>query len=135
MRERGFGHVVNVSTMGAQIGPTPRFPAYLASKAALDAFADAAAPETLHDGIHWTTVYMPLVRTPMIDPSPHYRGMPSLSAREASNLVADAIERRPRRVSTRLGDAGELAQRVSPRISDRVMNLGYRRSPDSPDPG
>jgi NAD(P)-dependent dehydrogenase (short-subunit alcohol dehydrogenase family) len=130
MRERGFGHIVNISTMGTQVGPSPRFPAYLASKAALDAFADSAAPETLHDGIHWTTVYMPLVRTPMIDPSPHYRQFPSLNAREASDMVVDSIVRRPRWSSTRLGDFGEIAYRFSPRLSDRVMNVGYRRSPD-----
>ena len=37
MKERGFGHVVNVSSIGVQTNP-PRFSAYVASKAALDAF-------------------------------------------------------------------------------------------------
>src|SRR5205085_9210239 len=56
MRERGDGHVVNISTMGVEIGPEPRFSAYLASKAALDAFTASAAPETAHDGVGWTPV-------------------------------------------------------------------------------
>jgi len=131
MRERGEGHIVNVSTMGVQIGAAPRFSAYIASKAALDAFADSASPETLHDGVLWTTVYMPLVRTPMIAPTTIYRHMPALSPSQAGDMLVHALVRRPRRVSTALGDLGALMHAVAPGAVDRIMNLGYQLFPES----
>ena len=82
MRERGSGHIVNVSTIGLQTN-TPRFSAYVASKAALDAFSRSIAPEIIDDGVHITTVYMPLVRTPMIAPTKIYDRFPTLSPEEA----------------------------------------------------
>ena len=38
MRDRHSGHIINISTIGLQVN-TPRFAAYVASKAALDAFS------------------------------------------------------------------------------------------------
>ncbi len=70
MRERRFGHIVNISSMGVQIN-TPRFSAYVASKNALDGFSRSIASEIVDDGVAITTVYMPLVRTPMIEPTDH----------------------------------------------------------------
>ena len=126
MRERRDGHVVNISTMGAEIGPGVRFPAYLASKAALDAFTASAAPETAHEGVAWSTVYMPLVRTPMVKPTRAYRSMPMLSAREASQLVLEAIVDRPRQVSTPVGRAASLLYELSPGAMDAIVSFGYR---------
>src|SRR5262249_29569045 len=65
MRYRKKGHIVNVSSIGVQMG-TALFSAYVASKAALDAFTRVAAAEARADGVLFTTVHMPLVRTPMI---------------------------------------------------------------------
>jgi NAD(P)-dependent dehydrogenase (short-subunit alcohol dehydrogenase family) len=126
MRERREGHVVNVSTMGAEIGPGVRFPAYLASKAALDAFTASAAPETAQDGVTWTTVYMPLVRTPMTKPTRAYRRVPMLSPREASQLVLEGLVDRPRQVSTPAGRAASLLYELSPGAVDAIVGLGYR---------
>ena len=126
MRDRGDGHIVNVSTMGAEIGPGVRFPAYLASKAALDAFTASAAPETAHEGVAWTTVYMPLVRTPMVEPTRAYRNMPMLSARDASQLVLEAIVDRPRQVTTPAGRAAALLYELSPGAVDSLVSFGYR---------
>jgi NAD(P)-dependent dehydrogenase (short-subunit alcohol dehydrogenase family) len=126
MRERRDGHVVNVSTMGAEVGPGVRFPAYLASKAALDAFTASAAPETAQEGVAWTTVYMPLVRTAMVKPTRAYRGMPMLSAREASQLVLEAVVDRPRQVTTPAGRAASLLYEISPAAVDAIVGFGYR---------
>ena len=133
MRERGDGHIINVSTMGVEVGPEPRFSAYLASKAALDAFTASAAPETAHDGIAWTTVYMPLVRTPMIAPTAVYQRVPALSPREASQLLQEAIVGRPRYVSTLIGRAGALLYQLSPGTIEALFNLGFRLVPDDQD--
>ena len=78
MREQGTGHIINISTIGLQVN-TPRFSAYVASKAALDAFSRSIAPEIVGDGVHMTTIYMPLVRTPMIAPTKLYDRFPTLS--------------------------------------------------------
>src|SRR5436305_12641865 len=94
MRERQSGHIINVSTIGLQVN-TPRFSAYVASKAALDAFSRSVAPEVVGDGVHITTVYMPLVRTPMIAPTKIYDRFPTLSTDEAANLITDWIRIRP----------------------------------------
>jgi len=90
MRERGSGQIVNVSTLGVQTN-TPRFSAYVASKAALDAFSRSVASEVVDDGVHFSTVYMPLVRTPMSEPTGHYKNFPAKSPDEAADMIANAI--------------------------------------------
>ena len=96
MRGRRSGHIVNVSTIGLQTN-VPRYAAYLASKAALDAFSRSVAAEVIEDGVHFTTVYMPLVRTPMIAPTKIYDRFPTLSPDEAADLITEAIRKRPKR--------------------------------------
>jgi short-subunit dehydrogenase len=130
MRERGRGHIINVSSIGVQTN-TPRFSAYVASKAALDAFSRCVAPEVIGDGVDITTVYMPLVRTPMIAPTNIYDAFPTLTPDEAAQMLADAIIDRPKRKASRLGTFGEVLYAVSPKSVDRVMNTAYRIFPDS----
>ncbi|MEN8159244.1 MAG: SDR family oxidoreductase [Myxococcota bacterium] len=130
MREQHFGHVVNVSSIGVQTNP-PRFSAYVASKAALDAFSRCAASELLEDGVRLTTVYMPLVRTEMIAPTSIYKAFPTLSPQQAADLVCEAVLDQAKRVSTPLGVAGELAYAAAPEACDRVLAMAYRLFPDS----
>jgi NAD(P)-dependent dehydrogenase (short-subunit alcohol dehydrogenase family) len=130
MRERAEGHIVNVSTMGVEVGAEPRFAAYLASKAALDAFSASAAPETAHDGVSWTTVFMPLVSTPMIKPTAIYRRLPALTPEGGSQLVQEALVDRPRVVSTPVGRLGGLLYQLTPGMLDMLFNLGFRLVPD-----
>ncbi len=103
MREQGSGHIINISSIGLQTN-TPRFAAYLASKAALDAFSRSIAPEIIDDGVHMTTVYMPLVRTPMIAPTKIYDRFPTLSPEEAAEMISEAIRKRPKRSGDRPGE-------------------------------
>jgi short-subunit dehydrogenase len=132
MRERGAGHIVNVSTIGLQIN-TPRFAAYLASKAALDAFSRSIGPEIISDSVHVTTVYMPLVRTPMIAPTKIYDRFPTLSPEEAANLITEAIRKRPKRVATALGSIGQLTYAIAPGAQDLVVNRAYQLFPEGGD--
>src|SRR3954469_9653663 len=133
-REGAFGHIVTVSTVGAEIGPEPRFAAYLASKAALDAFTASAAPETAHDGVSWSTVYMPLVATPMIKPTKLYRRMPALTPAQGSQLIQEALVDRPRFVSTPVGRLGGLLYQLTPGAVEALFNLGFRLVPDEGPP-
>jgi NAD(P)-dependent dehydrogenase (short-subunit alcohol dehydrogenase family) len=130
MRERGSGHVINVTTTGVEAKP-PRFSAYLASKAALEMFADVAGAELGHEGIRFTNVQMGLVRTPMIEPTEAYRGMPSLSAEQAADWICDAIVHRPRRVGTPVSDVAGVFDALSPAVMAQVRSVGYRLSPDN----
>jgi len=130
MKERGGGQVINVSSAGVQVR-TPRFSGYIASKAALEAFSDAVQAETLGDGIRFTTISMPLVRTPMITPTAHYEGFPALTPEEAGELVAEAIVGRPRRVAPPFAHLVSAVDKVSPELMDAVRHRGYKRFPDS----
>ncbi|MET8845654.1 SDR family oxidoreductase [Amycolatopsis sp. NPDC004625] len=129
MAERRFGHVVNVTTQGLQTD-TPRFSAYLASKAALEEFGLTAGRETLSDGVTFTSVRMPLVRTPMIAPT-GYRGIPSSSPERAAALVVKALEERPEILSLPEGRAAELATLAAPRLARFAAHLAYRAMPES----
>ncbi len=113
MRDHGTGHIVNISSIGLQVN-TPRFAAYLASKAALDAFSRSIAPEIIGDGVHVTTVYMPLVRTPMIAPTKTYDRFPTLSPEEAADMISEAIRKRPKRIASTLGSLGQLTYAIAP---------------------
>ncbi|WP_020111126.1 SDR family oxidoreductase [Rhodococcus sp. 114MFTsu3.1] len=130
MRERRFGHVVNVSSAAVQ-GHTPRFSAYVASKAALDAFSDVAAAETLSDGITFTTIHMPLVATPMITPTGDKNVGPVVSPEKAAAMVIRALTDRPKRIDTPLGTLGQFGSIFTPKGKDRTMHQFYRRFPDS----
>jgi thioester reductase-like protein len=130
MRERGFGHIVNVSSIGVQTNP-PRFSAYVASKAALDAFSRVVASEVIGDGVTFTTIHMPLVRTPMIAPTKMYDAFPAISPDEAADMICEAMRSRPKQMGTRIGKFGEVAYSLNPSAVDRLLHLAYRVFPDS----
>ncbi|HVY77294.1 MAG TPA: SDR family oxidoreductase [Solirubrobacterales bacterium] len=130
MRAHKSGHVINISSIGTQTNP-PRFSAYVASKAALDAFGRVIASEVIDDGVHITTIHMPLVRTPMIAPTRMYDVFPAISPEEAAEMIAGAMIHQPKKVATRLGTWGELMYAVAPKASDRILNQAYKLFPDS----
>jgi NAD(P)-dependent dehydrogenase (short-subunit alcohol dehydrogenase family) len=130
MRERGFGHVVNVSSIGAQTNP-PRFSAYVASKAALDAWTRVVSSEVVGDGITFTTIHMPLVRTPMIAPTKMYDSFPTIAPDEAADLVCEALRAKPKEISTRLGTFGQVAYALMPKAVDQILHMAYKVFPDS----
>ncbi|WIM88747.1 SDR family NAD(P)-dependent oxidoreductase [Candidatus Mycobacterium wuenschmannii] len=130
MRERGFGHVINVSSVGVQTR-APRFGAYIASKAALDSLCDALQAEVVSDDIKFTTVHMALVRTPMISPTTMYDKFPALTPEQAAGVITDAIVQRPRRSSSPLGQLAAVADAVNPAVMDRVRNRAFSMFGDS----
>jgi short-subunit dehydrogenase len=130
MRAHKSGHIINISSIGTQTNP-PRFSAYVASKAALDAFSRVIASEVIDDGVHITTIHMPLVRTPMIAPTRMYDVFPAISPEEAAEMIAGAMIAKPKKVATRLGTFGELLYAVAPTVSDRILNQAYRLFPES----
>jgi NAD(P)-dependent dehydrogenase (short-subunit alcohol dehydrogenase family) len=130
MMEEKRGHIINISSIGV-LSNAPRFSAYVASKSALDAFSACAASEFLDKGIAFTTINMPLVRTPMIAPTKMYESIPTLSPEEAAGLVVQAIVHRPVRIATRLGIFGALAHAVAPKLTQVLLNTAFNMFPDS----
>jgi NAD(P)-dependent dehydrogenase (short-subunit alcohol dehydrogenase family) len=127
---RKGGHIINVSSIGVQTH-TPRFSAYVASKAALDAWSRCVGSEVLEDGVHITTIYMPLVRTPMIAPTKMYDAFPTITPEDAAEMITNAMITKPKKVATRLGNFGELLYNVAPKASDAILNTAYKLFPDS----
>ena len=127
---RKGGHSINVSSIGVQTH-TPRFSAYVASKAALDAWSRCVASEVIDDGVHITTIYMPLVRTPMIAPTKMYDAFPTSTPEQAADMICDAMIAKPKKVATRLGNFGELLYNVTPKASDAILNTAYKLFPES----
>jgi NAD(P)-dependent dehydrogenase (short-subunit alcohol dehydrogenase family) len=130
MRERKAGHVINVSSIGVQTNP-PRFSAYVASKAALDAWTRVVGSESIGDSVHFTTIHMPLVRTPMIAPTKIYDSFPTISPDEAADLICEAIRAKPKQINTRLGTFGEISYALFPKAVDQILSMAYKVFPDS----
>jgi len=130
MRERRSGLIVNVSSIGVQTSP-PRFSAYVASKAALDAWTRVVGSECIGDNVHFTTIHMPLVRTPMIAPTKIYDSFPTISPDEAADLICEAIRAKPKQINTRLGTFGEVSYALFPKAVDQILSAAYKVFPDS----
>jgi thioester reductase-like protein/NADP-dependent 3-hydroxy acid dehydrogenase YdfG len=130
MRERKAGHVINVSSIGVQTNP-PRFAAYVASKSALDAWTRVVGSECIGDNVHFTTIHMPLVRTPMIAPTKIYDSFPTISPEEAADMICEAIRAKPKQINTRLGTFGEISYALVPKAVDQILSTAYKVFPDS----
>jgi thioester reductase-like protein/short-subunit dehydrogenase involved in D-alanine esterification of teichoic acids len=129
-RERRFGHVVNVSSAGV-LARNPKYSSYLPTKAALDAFADVVASETLSDHITFTNIHMPLVRTPMIVPSQRLNPVRAISPERAAAMVVRGLVEKPARIDTPLGTLAEVGNYFAPRTSRRILHQVYLGYPDS----
>jgi NAD(P)-dependent dehydrogenase (short-subunit alcohol dehydrogenase family) len=130
MTERRRGHIINISSIGV-LANSPRFSAYVASKAALDAFSRCASGEFSDANIAFTTINMPLVRTPMIGPTKMYESVPVLTPEEAADLIVQAILERPSRIATRLGTFAAVLNSVAPKAYEVIMNTAFQLFPDS----
>ena len=124
------GHIINISSIGV-LTQAPRFSAYVASKAALDSFTGCAASEFSDNNIAFTTINMPLVKTPMIAPTKLYNHVPTLTPEQAADLVVEAIVYKPVRIATRLGVFGALLHAVAPKATQIILNTAFRMFPDS----
>ena len=130
MVKQGGGQIINISSIGV-LTQAPRFSAYVASKAALDAFAGCAASEFAGDHVHFTTINMPLVRTPMIAPTKMYNNVPTLSPEQAADMVVDAILNKPVRIATRMGIFGAILHAAAPKLTQIILNSAFTMFPDS----
>lgn len=131
MRERGSGHVINVSSIGVVVPPAPRWSAYQASKAAFDVWLRSAAPETRDDGVTATTVYLGLVHTRMSAPTDEFDQVPGLKPEEAADLICNAIVERPASVMPWWATAGAIVGDLARGPVEFAMRRYYRLTEDS----
>lgn len=127
MRERGRGHIVNVSSVGVRVPPGPQWGAYQASKGAFDRWLRSVAPELHADGVEVTSVYFALVRTRMIEPTPILGKLPGLAPDEAADVIAKAIIERPRIIAPLWVGPVELFSVLLAGPADWAARLWYRR--------
>ena len=124
------GHIINISSIGCLVN-APRFAAYVASKSALDAFSRSLSSEVKQDNVEVSTIYMPLVRTPMIAPTKIYDYAPTWSVDKASELVIDAAVHRTKRIKTFLGQTAEMSYAVAPKLNDSLLARSFQLFPSS----
>lgn len=130
MIERKSGHIINISSIGV-LANSPRFSAYVASKAALDAFSRCLAAEVKSRNIHISTVYMPLVRTPMIAPTKLYKYMPALTPEQAAEMIAKAIIDKPPSVASTMGKFASATYALVPSINVAIQSAGFSVFPST----
>ena len=130
MMQRKDGQIINISSIGVLANAT-RFSAYVASKAALDAFSRCLSAEVHSHKIAITSIYMPLVRTPMIAPTKMYKYVPTLSPEQAADLIAYAIVKRPKKIATNLGRLASITYAVAPDVNNILMSIGFNLFPSS----
>ena len=131
MRERGRGHIVNISSIGVRVPPGPGWGAYQASKSAFDTWLRSVAPELHADGVEVTSIYMALIHTRMTEPTPSLRRLPGLDPDEAADIVAKAIVERPRTIEPWWAWPAELTSILLAGPIDRAAQLWYRYTGDS----
>ncbi|WP_354698979.1 hypothetical protein DSM112329_04678 [Paraconexibacter sp. AEG42_29] len=120
MRERGSGHIVNVSTVGANL-PGVQWSAYVSSKTGFDNWLRGVSPEIRADGVTTSTIYMMLVRTAMLGESRSWRYLPGMSADEAAGMVARSIVERPRVIGAWWGRTAAPALMLTPEVVERSL--------------
>ncbi|AGB21106.1 short-chain dehydrogenase of unknown substrate specificity [Mycobacterium sp. JS623] len=121
MIERGDGHIINVSTWGVLSESSPLFSVYNASKAALSAVSRVIETEWASKGVHSTLLYYPLVKTPMIEPTRAYDGLPGLTAAEAADWMITAARTRPVRIAPRMAVTAHAVNSFAPNAVDAIM--------------
>jgi short-subunit dehydrogenase len=127
MVERGDGHIVNVSSWRVMPESSPYFGVYNASKAALSAVSRVIDNELGEAGVRSTTIYYPLVATPMIAPTRAYDGLAALSAEEAAEWMVTAARSRPVRIAPRKMVPLRALDIMSPRLLNGVMKRSTPR--------
>ena len=130
MAKRRTGHIINISSIGC-LTNVPRFSAYVASKSALDAFSRCLSPEVASRNIDLTTIYMPLVRTPMIAPTKLYDYVPTLTPEQAGDMIVSAILEKPKRIASPLGTTAQISYALWPKVNDFVLHKAFHMFPSS----
>jgi len=116
------GQVINISAINVLLLPPPTWAAYQASKTAFDQWLRCVAPELNARGVSTTTIYLPLVRTRMIEPTPAYRNLPAMLPEQAAQLICRAIITRKRTYAPWWLGLGQLASVLFRRPGEALLS-------------
>ena len=89
--QKNKGHIISVSAVNVLLAPTPYWAAYQASKSAFDQWFCCIVPELNISGIKTTSIYLPLVKTRMIEPTSIYHNTPAMKPEQAAMIIAKSI--------------------------------------------
>ncbi|MFI5499429.1 SDR family NAD(P)-dependent oxidoreductase [Nocardia asteroides] len=131
MRERGSGHIVNVSTVGIMFPVMPKWGFYLSSKAAFDWWMRAVGMEARADGVTLTTFYAGLMHTRMSAPSRWMRLLPGQTPEDAARVLAKAVVRKPRTMTPIYGHPSAILVPLLRWPFEIVIGRIYRRLGDT----
>jgi len=110
--KRNKGYIINISAINVLMAPAPHWAAYQSSKAAFDNWFRCAAPELNAAGVYTTSIYLPLVRTRMIEPTPMYDKMPAMNPEHAARWICKVIITRQQKKAPWWLMAGQLSSVV-----------------------
>lgn len=82
------GHLINVSAINVLLPPMPNWSAYQSSKVAFDQWCRSNEPELKSMGVDVSTIYLPLVKTRMIEPNKSYQNVPSMSPQQVAVVIS-----------------------------------------------
>ena len=119
MRERGDGHIINVSTWGVLTESSPCSRCTTRRRRHSPRSAGSSKPNGATTGVHSTTLFYPLVITPMIAPTRAYDGLPGLSADEAADWMITAARVRPVRIAPRMAVTAQAMNSIAPGAVER----------------
>lgn len=90
------GQIINISAVNVRLVSPPLWAAYQASKSAFDQWFRCVGPELNACGVATTSIYLPLVRTRMIEPTAQYKHAPAMQPEEVASLICRGINSRRR---------------------------------------
>ena len=120
--QQNNGHIINISTINARIAPVPNWAAYQASKCAFDTWLQSAAPELKSAGITSTSIYLPLVKTPMIRPTKAYDKAPAMTTMHVAKIICQSMYTKKRRYQPWWLLFVELASVLCRKLIDTIFN-------------
>lgn len=127
------GHVINISAVNVLLIPAPFWTAYQSSKTAFDQWFRCAAPELEATQIATTSVYLPLVRTRMIEPTAEYKNAPAMSPDHVAKIVCRSIYTRRKIFKPWWLIFGQILPVIFRRPAEFFMNKWARKRYESKD--
>jgi short-subunit dehydrogenase len=119
--QKSKGQIINISTINTLLIPFPYWAAYQASKTAFDTWFRSVTPELNGQGISTSTIYLPLVRTPMILPTKAYRNMPAMNTQHVANIICKTMYTKRKTYRPWWIMFGQLASTLPRAVTERVM--------------
>lgn len=128
--QKNRGHVINISAVNVLLIPAPFWTAYQSSKTAFDQWFRSASPELESVGIRATSVYLPLVKTRMIEPTAEYKTAPAMSPEHVAEIIGKSIYTRRRIFKPWWLIFGQIGSVIFRRPAESFMNSWTKKKFD-----